>query len=73
MNKFPSLVRRLAKLQITGNEILKTHHVLTRNPPWNCDPLHRLQERRIEEFEKNMIRLAKEWRQEDLDKYWTGH
>ena len=74
MNRFPALMRRLGKLNIIGDDLLRTHQALANaKPHWDTDALHKVQEHRIEEFERNMEHAINDWRREDLHKYWTGY
>ena len=67
-------MRRIGKLNILGDDLLRTHQALTNSKPhWDMEALHKVQEHRIEEFEKNMDHAINDWRREDLHKYWTGY
>ena len=67
-------MRRIGKLNIIGDDLIRTHKEMKyASPNWDMDALHRVQEHRIEEFEKHMEHAINDWRREDLHAYWTGH
>lgn len=68
MNRFTALMRNIKKLNSIGDELLRTHVVLTNTKQmhWDSNELHKCQEYRIEEFEKTMEHAINDWRREDL-------
>ena len=73
MNRFPSLVKRISKLKLNGEEIVRTHNALASGKPFpNFYDVHAQQEARIEQFEKDMEKAIKEWDPQDLNSFWTG-
>jgi hypothetical protein len=74
MNRFPQLVTRLARAHGVGQDIIRTHQALhNAQSHWDIDGLHRIQERRIDEFDKHMVSAINDWNRDDLNKYWTGY
>jgi len=74
MNRFPALIKRIGKLKLIGDDLLRTHQALANPKPyWDIDALHKCQEHRIEEFERNMEHAINDWTRDDLHKYWTGY
>ena len=74
MNRFPNLVTRLARAHNIGQDLIRTHNALiAAEAHWDIDGLYRIQEHRIEQFEKHMEHCINDWDRDDLNKYWTGY
>tara|TARA_Y100000992_G_scaffold301014_1_gene270901 strand:- start:1362 stop:1589 length:228 start_codon:yes stop_codon:yes gene_type:complete len=73
MNRFPLLVKRISKLKVNGEEIIRTHNALASGKPLsNYFDVYAQQEDRLEQFEKDMQKAIEEWDPQDLNSFWTG-
>jgi hypothetical protein len=74
MNRFPALMRSIGKLNIIGDDLLRTHQAMVNHKPhWDMEALEKCQKHRVNEFERTMEHAINDWNREDLHKYWTGY